>query len=83
MNNSNPYGASYGQNSCPQEGTTGISLQMQNKAALRNVSEFSLEKKPGTSLTNMVSITELVEETYSGEMRGLLLLTSPLKTKKY
>ncbi|XP_077308681.1 histone acetyltransferase p300 [Lithobates pipiens] len=53
MNNSNPYGTSYGQNSCPQEGTTGISLQMQNKAALRNVSEFSLEKKPGTSLTNM------------------------------
>ncbi|XP_072276283.1 histone acetyltransferase p300 isoform X2 [Pyxicephalus adspersus] len=51
MNNSNPYG--YGQNSCPQEGTPGISLQMQNKAALRSVSEFSLDKKAGSSLTNM------------------------------
>lgn len=57
VNNSNPYGASYGQNSCPPEGTAGISLQMQNKAALRNVSEYSLEKKPGTSLTNMVSMS--------------------------
>ncbi|XP_075038885.1 histone acetyltransferase p300 isoform X2 [Mixophyes fleayi] len=54
MNNPNPYGASYGQNTGPPLGTAGLGSQMQNKATLQNsLSQFSMDKKPGAGMPNM------------------------------
>ncbi|XP_073429092.1 histone acetyltransferase p300 isoform X2 [Dendrobates tinctorius] len=54
MNNPNPYGTSYGQNTGPQLGTAGLAPQMQNKAALQNsLNQFSMDKKSGPGMPNM------------------------------
>ncbi|XP_044158251.1 histone acetyltransferase p300 isoform X1 [Bufo gargarizans] len=54
MNNPNPYGTSYGQNTGPQLGTTALGSQMQNKSAIQNsLTQFSMDKKSGPGLPNM------------------------------
>ncbi|CAJ0958093.1 unnamed protein product [Ranitomeya imitator] len=54
MNNPNPYGTSYGQNTGPQLGAAGLAPQMQNKAALQNsLTQFSMDKKSGPGMPNM------------------------------
>lgn len=54
MNNPNPYGTSYGQNTGPQLGTAGLGSQMQNKSALQNsLNQFSMDKKSGPGMPNM------------------------------
>ncbi|KAM9324481.1 histone acetyltransferase p300 [Gastrophryne carolinensis] len=54
MNNANPYGATYAQNSSSQMVNSGIASQMQNKASLQNsLLQFSMDKKTGPGLPNM------------------------------
>ncbi|XP_068098213.1 histone acetyltransferase p300 [Hyperolius riggenbachi] len=64
MNNSNPYGSSYGQNSGPHLGTAGIGSQMQNKAVLQNsLPQFSLDKKPALPNMGQQSSTQIPQAT--------------------
>lgn len=57
MNNPNPYGSPYTQNSGQQIGTSGLGLQIQTKPVLPNsLSPFAMDKKavPGGGMPNMV-----------------------------
>lgn len=57
MNNPNPYGSPYSQNSGQQIGAGGLGLQIQTKSVLPNsLSPFAMDKKavPGGGLPNMV-----------------------------
>uniref|UniRef100_A0A8C0PBA2 histone acetyltransferase n=1 Tax=Canis lupus familiaris TaxID=9615 RepID=A0A8C0PBA2_CANLF len=56
MNNPNPYGSPYSQNSGQQIGAGGLGLQIQTKSVLPNsLSPFAMDKKavPGGGLPNM------------------------------
>lgn len=57
MNNPNPYGPPYSQNSAQQIGASGLGPQMQNKAGMPNsLPQFPIDKKPvpGAGMPNMV-----------------------------
>ena len=57
MNNPNPYGSPYTQNSGQQMGASGLGLQIPTKSVLPNsLSPFAMDKKavPGGGMPNMV-----------------------------
>lgn len=57
MNNPNPYGSPYTQNSGQQITASGLGLQIQTKPVLPNsLSSFAMDKKPvpGGGMPNMV-----------------------------
>lgn len=57
MNNPNPYGSPYTQNSGQQIGASGLGLQIQSKTVLPNsLSPFAMDKKavPGGGMPSMV-----------------------------
>lgn len=57
MNNPNPYGSPYTQNSGQQIGGSGLGLQIQTKSVLPNsLPPFAMDKKavPGGGMPNMV-----------------------------
>ena len=57
MNNPNPYGSPYTQNSGQQIGASGLGLQIPTKSVLPNsLSPFAMDKKavPGGGMPNMV-----------------------------
>lgn len=77
MNNPNPYGSPYTQNSGQQIGTSGLGLQIQTKSVLPNsLSPFAMDKKavPGGGMPNMVGSNQCTNLSSSWHFNKRIML---------